>query len=906
MNIILEMRNMNNFQRSFHILRIIIIMMIIVIWFILSICPVPVPANPGAAVHRPQDQVNVLVIYSWFKDMPWQNSFETGLKRKISEKKLPVQLYVEHIDSSRVPFSEIKDAFHEFLKAKYSGIRIDMVISESLPAVRIMEQTAGLFPNARKLAVQSPMTGDDIEETEMWRILMKQDLTKAIISMVQVYAPTRIAVVAGLEDETSQKRLADFKQSLKLSGITLPVSCLTSPSLDDILESTSKLPPQSAIFYLLYFHDSKGNRVTPFEIARQISQKANAPVFSHWDSLMGSGIVGGCLLSGEKVGETAADAISAFIENKTWTSPTHTNIIYENQYDFRQLQRWGINGNRLPEGSRILYRTPGIFDTHPITMTLILTFICLLVIFVLILSVEIRRRKRISERLAESDERLKAIFRASPDPVVVFDAKGNALHLNQEFKHLLGWNLSNMENGNLPFIDKDSQQDMQGMIGKVSASGGPFKLQIKGMTRDGKSLDMIASASMVRGKDGENTGLLMTLTDISEQKKLEQQLIQSQKMESVGRLAGGVAHDFNNMLSVILGNTDILLEDIDPGNPLKDGVMEIHKAAQRSTDLVRQLLAFARKQAVSPKVLDLNSTIENMMKMLERLIGEDIYLTWLPSQGLWPVKIDPSQVDQLLANLSVNARDAIPGKGRIVIETNNASLDRSCSNYRIDAVPGDYVMLSFSDNGCGMDKNTLDKLFEPFFTTKEEGKGTGLGLSMIYGIVKQNHGTIHLYSEPGQGTTFRIYLPRHTPDENHVDQKVVRTVSETGTETILLVEDEMAILKMTEKILRQLGYRVLSASSPSEALDLLDSPGTGETNLLMTDVVMPGMNGRELFEIITEKFPGMKCLYTSGYTADIIAHHGILDLDDEIKFISKPFSRAELSEIIRKALHPSK
>jgi two-component system, cell cycle sensor histidine kinase and response regulator CckA len=383
-----------------------------------------------------------------------------------------------------------------------------------------------------------------------------------------------------------------------------------------------------------------------------------------------------------------------------------------------------------------------------------------------------------------------------------------------------------------------------------------------------------------------------------EREKLQVQLIQAQKMESVGRLAGGVAHDFNNMLSVIIGHCELALRGLESGHPLYAGLQNIRMAAERSADLTRQLLAFARKQTVAPKVLDINTTVAGMLEMLRRLIGEDIDLVWQPGSSPGQVHIDPSQLDQILVNLFVNARDAIGDTGKVTIETDVVTIDERYRADHVEAVPGTYVLLAVSDDGCGMDAATLSHLFEPFFTTKEMGKGTGLGLATVYGIVKQNKGFINVYSEPGQGTTFKIYLPCH-------DAGPVSSVEEaagqaaTGSETILLVEDEPMILEMATAMLERLGYTVLAASDPAQAIRLAGEHD-GAIQLLMTDVVMPEMNGRLLANQLRPLLPGLRCLFMSGYTANVIAHHGVLD--EGVHFIQKPFTLQALAAKIREAL----
>ncbi len=394
--------------------------------------------------------------------------------------------------------------------------------------------------------------------------------------------------------------------------------------------------------------------------------------------------------------------------------------------------------------------------------------------------------------------------------------------------------------------------------------------------------------------------------DISERKRAEEereglqmQLNQAQKMEAIGQLAGGVAHDFNNMLGVIVGYSEMILEEGGPSQEFHAELEEIQKAARRSADLTRQLLAFARKQTVALKVLDLNQTVEAMLNMLRRLIGENIHLAWMPGNSLWPIKMDPSQIDQILANLCVNARDAIAGVGTITVATENYSFSEEHCTTHVRSIPGEYVRISISDTGNGMDKETLSHIFEPFFTSKGVGEGTGLGLASVYGAVKQNNGFINVVSEPGQGTSFAIHLPRYLGNTQQGSTELAMEPVAHGHETILLVEDESTILGMTVKMLERLGYTVLSASSPEEAMRLV-AEFSGEVHMLVTDVVMPGMNGRDLADRLMQDYPTMKCLFMSGYTANIITNQGVLS--EERNFIKKPFSMQELAAKVRQVL----
>ncbi len=406
--------------------------------------------------------------------------------------------------------------------------------------------------------------------------------------------------------------------------------------------------------------------------------------------------------------------------------------------------------------------------------------------------------------------------------------------------------------------------------------------------------------------DGKLQGVVGSHIDVTDLHRAEEerlalaaQLQQAQKMDSIGRLAGGVAHDFNNKLSIILGFAEIAMMKMPSSDPSYRRLQEIRRAGESAADLTRQLLAFARKQTIAPRVLDPNDLIAGMLKMLGRLIGEDIELLWKPAHRVRAVKIDPGQVDQILANLVVNARDAIHDVGTITIETANVTLDAAICALHPESEPGDYVMIAVSDTGIGMGEATLCQIFEPFFTTKPLGKGTGLGLSTVYGVVRQNHGAIDVVSHVGAGTTFKIYLP--CPPSAEVAAIVARTTGEipTGTETILLVEDEPALLDMVCSMLLDAGYTVLAAGTPEQALELARQHGT-TIDLLLTDVVMPSMNGRDLHDQLTTELPSLPCIFMSGYTADVIADRGVLE--DNVHFVQKPFTALAIGRKIREVL----
>ena len=406
-------------------------------------------------------------------------------------------------------------------------------------------------------------------------------------------------------------------------------------------------------------------------------------------------------------------------------------------------------------------------------------------------------------------------------------------------------------------------------------------------------------AEPLRSADGQPLGAICMALDVTDRKQLEAQLRQAQKMEAVGRLAGGIAHDFNNLLMVIQGYTELLLERLMAGDPLRKNAEHIHDATDRAAALTRQLLAFSRKQLLAPKVLDLCLVVADMEKMLRRLIGEDVELATLTPPGLWSVKADRSQIEQVILNLAVNSRDAMPRGGKLTIETANVELDNAYARQHPLVTPGKYVMLAVTDTGCGMNAETQAHVFEPFFTTKEKGKGTGLGLATVYGVVKQSGGYVWVYSEPDKGTTFKVYLPRVEEPVSAKERQPALEAPQRGSETILLVEDEKGVRELAREFLESNGYSVLLAEDGNDAIELVHKH-PGKIDLLLTDVVMPGMSGRDLAERIEGLRPGIKVLYMSGYTDQAIVHHGILDSDSVL--LQKPFTLSGLARKLREAL----
>jgi two-component system, cell cycle sensor histidine kinase and response regulator CckA len=522
---------------------------------------------------------------------------------------------------------------------------------------------------------------------------------------------------------------------------------------------------------------------------------------------------------------------------------------------------------------------------------------------------DITERKRAEEALRSSEERYRSILESIQDGYFEDDLAGNFTFVNDVISRHLGYTKDELIGMNYrQYASEETSKELYQHFSELYRTGQPIKpFAVEYIRRDRTKMISEISVSLIRDLEGKQIGFRGISRDVTERKQaeeeklsLQEQLRQAQKMEAIGQLAGGVAHDFNNLLTVIKGYSQLSLLDLKEDSPLWGNIQEIEKASQRATDLTRQLLAFSRRQILDLKVLDLNVLLKDLEKMLRRIIGEDIALVTLLSEGLGKVKVDPGQIEQVIFNLAVNARDAMPSGGKLSIETANAELDEEYARSHVNVAPGRYVRLSVSDTGVGMTQEVKDRVFEPFFTTKEKGKGTGLGLSMVYGIVKQSGGNIWLYSEPGRGTTFRVYFPRTEEEADGLHKEEVTDVFPRGSETILLVEDDELVRDLATRLLEQQGYRVLKATNGQEALRVAREH-VGETiHLLLSDIVMPQMGGKELSDWLKISRPNVKVLYTSGYADNAIVHQGVLDPGTH--FLQKPFSLKTLSHKVREVL----
>ncbi|MBI4470737.1 MAG: PAS domain S-box protein [Acidobacteria bacterium] len=514
---------------------------------------------------------------------------------------------------------------------------------------------------------------------------------------------------------------------------------------------------------------------------------------------------------------------------------------------------------------------------------------------------DITESMRAEEALRASEERYRDLFENANDIVFTTDLEGRFTSVNKAGERLTGYARDEVTRLGLSFeqlVAPEHHALARELLGNKASGDAPANYELDIISKEGRRLGMEVSTRKMY-QNGSLIGLQGIARDVTERKQLEDQLRQSQKMEAIGRLAGGVAHDFNNLLTAIMGYSDLLLIHVTGGDPLKKYLNEIQKAGERAASLTSQLLAFSRKQPFSPWVISLSTVLGNMDRMLRRLIGEDIEMQTFSDPELGHVRADPGQIEQVMMNLVVNARDAMPEGGKITIEMSNVYLDETSTRLRVDVKPGHYVLLTVSDTGCGIDPEIQSHLFETFFTTKGPGKGTGLGLAIVYGIVQQSNGHIWVYSEPGHGATFKIYLPRVDEGLDEAGPEELLSAPPQGTETILLVEDQDEVRALSREVLQMAGYTVLEASRGDQALDIT-STTKREIHLLLTDIIMPRMSGLELSDRIQAVCPEIKVLYMSGYTDRALTHAG--KLSAETPFLQKPFSPAQLVRKVRETL----
>jgi PAS domain S-box-containing protein len=667
-------------------------------------------------------------------------------------------------------------------------------------------------------------------------------------------------------------------------------------SLNELYQRLGRLSPETIVFLNILQTDKNGRYFSYTDDLPHLSRICPVPVYGQWGVELGYGIVGGMVNDAGRHGQNAAKLAIRILKGENPADIPIQTAVYNPAFDYEQLKRFDIKKSRLPADSRIINQPVSFYEAHRKVILATSAIIAGLVVVVLTLLVNIRRRRHSESALRVSEERYRRFFEEDLTADFIATPEGSLIDCNPAFARLFGFrSIIEAIQYRLPDLFADSS-DYETCMALLRGQGNIEGYEVELIGKKRSRINVIANLSASRRGDGTLDQIKGYLFDITERKQLEQQLLQSQKLEALGRLAGGVAHDFNNLITTILGYSEIALLKLPPSAEYRKNFELIFDAGNRAAGLTRQLLAFSRKQVMEFKILGLGDIVRNLTAMLQSLVDENVTLRFNIDESAQYIRADAGQLEQILLNLAVNANDAMPGGGTLAIETRDVYLDETSVGMRRDMVPGVYVLLRVSDTGTGMTPEVRQHIFEPFFTTKEDG--TGLGLSTIHGIVKQHKGYIFIYSEPDKGTAFNIYFPAVQEGFPEKAQRREALLA-AGTETILVAEDEPTVNKLIEDSLAPLGYSVLTAYSGQAAIDI-GRTHKERIDLMLTDVVMPKMNGRELAERFRELHPETRVIFMSGYADQVFTEGG--DALPDADFIGKPLVPSRLTAKIREVL----
>lgn len=861
-----------------------------------------------SSISKSEVVPKILILHSYHQGAPWTDHIMEGMLSVLKPTDNKMSIHTEYLDALRTP-KEFWPDFGNYLTAKYTGEKFDVILASDDDILDF------LLPRYKDLFPTTPIIFCGINNLDE-NNFKKHDIFKGINQEIDAKGTIEFALKLQpltekflvISDRTSagMRTTKKFKEDIKNLGPLKPafelIDDFTLPELKAHLQA---LGPKDLVL-VLRLQQIKGiDERSPAKFLKIITDTAPVPAFKVW----GTGktdFSGGVYVSSFSQGKTAAEIGLRILRGENLSNMPQV-IASPNvpTLNYAILKKFHIDPKNIPEGTTIINPPIPFLDRYRHLALLVLSIFIVLVVIIFSLVIIIFNKKKSEKKIYESRQLYKHLFEHAPVGIAIADSNNRYLDVNKILCKMFGYSREQFIGLHaLDIVSPNKNQHIGTAFSKKLVES-RYDRQWKGKRQDGSTLT--AEILVSKMPDGSFLFIIEDITDQLEEEKrikeLEKQLFQSQKLESIGILAGGVAHDYNNISSIIIGYTELALESVDQTDRIQSDLTEILAAAKRATNITRQLLAFARQQTIAPRVLDINEAIEGLLKMIRRLIGEDIDVVWLPGTKIWPLKLDPSQVDQILANLCVNARDAVTDVGKVTIETQNVSLDAGYCATHTDFTPGTFVLLTVSDNGKGMTPETQEKIFEPFFTTKGVGQGTGLGLATVYGIVKQNNGFINVYSELNKGTTIKVYLPRYTGKDVQAQKYDVAENQLGDGEKILLVEDDAAMLKLEKTILEDLAYSVVATTSPIDAVTLAKEH-IDELSLLLTDVVMPEMNGRVLSEMVQAISPDIKILFMSGYTANVIAHRGVLD--DGVHFISKPFTKKEIAMKVQEVLKSKK
>ena len=863
---------------------------------------------PPPATAQEQPKLHIFILHSYNRGYIWTHKINEGMEAVLKSDFPAVEIHTEYMDTKRIKEPEHINNLYRLFKHKYQGINFAAILVSDDDALEFMlrfqpelwPHTPVIFCGINNYS-EALMQGRDDFTGVLEDVSIRETLNTALTLHPQA---RRIYVV----NDISAVGQALHAQVLKaVPQLFRPVELffLENLEIEEIEKQAAQLPRDSLMFFLIFFRDKAGRVFSYDESFRSIKANTRVPIYSLWDMYLGQGLVGGMLTNGYSQGELAGKLAVRILKGE---KPSAIEVVRQSpnryMFDYQQMQKFGIAPAQLPEGSAIINRPYSFYEHYKELIWFVFVFMTCQGIVIVILMVNIATRRRTEKALRESEEKYRLLVNQVPAVVFKGYEDWSVDFFDEKVEALTGYSKEDFDSHRIKWCDVILPEDLDyatGVFIDALKTNRAYVREHRIRRKDGEIRWVQCQGQIFCDAAGKIDYVSGVTFDITARKKLEDQLVQAQKMEAVGLLAGGMAHDFNNLLTAIMGYCEIMMLDLPDDDPFHRHAEEIMKAAEHGASLTNKLLAFSRKQILQPRVIDLNLIVTDMDKMLRRLIGEDIDLVTHCSEELGLVKADPGQIEHILMNLAVNARDAMPQGGKLTIETADVFWDESYAQTHVGVSPGPYVMMAVTDNGVGMDVKMLSHIFEPFFTTKESGKGTGLGLAMVYGIVKQSGGHIWVYSEPGQGTIFKIYFPRVTealaPAAPRHPRELLKAAS--SGETILLVEDDAALRALMSKALRKYGYQVWEAANGEEAI-LICAKEKGPIHLLLTDVVMPQMGGGELAERLAQLRPEIKVLYMSGYTTNAIVHHGVLD--EGINFIQKPLKVLSLLQKVREVL----
>ncbi|MRR57057.1 MAG: response regulator [Deltaproteobacteria bacterium] len=909
----------------------ILTLRLVALFFISSLCVFLPSKATASADARLAGKKNVLILNSYHEGFKWTDDITRGVISALEPMSGETRIFIEYMGTKWVNDDLYVQKLVQILKHKYSRTRFDLIISSDNDAFDFLrnhrDEVFGKIPvvfNGVNYFTEKDLAG----KTLFTGVSETADLRESLELALRLHPSVKRIFVINDHGISGRRVKDEIEKLTPLFHGRARIEFEDKTDLEHILKDVETLPPDSLIFYTFFYGDPATTSYENSDCIYLISRHARVPVYGAWDFNLGYGIVGGKLTSGSDQG-----SVSGLMGLRILKGERVENIpaIRKSQprfmFDYRQMERFGIRKSALPEGS-VVINEPNSFHKVPkelIWATLIglasLSGVILMLLYVN------RQRKQSEEALQEahdeletrvaerteqlartaealrlSEERYALAVQGTNDGIWDLNpATGEAYH-SPRWKRIIGYEDDEITGSFNEWESRVHPEDHQRVMeaGKAYEEGRApsFEVEYRLRHKDGNYRWVLTRGACLRDSLGRAYRLAGSLTDITERKELEKQLLQAQKMESIGMLAGGVAHEFNNLLTVISGYGQVLQENIPPDDEhSRESIANVLKAAERAADLTRGLLAFSRKQLISPKPVHIDTLLHDISRIIQRIIGEDIELSTGLSGINLLVQADPGQIEQVLMNLATNSRDAMPHGGHLSVTTRQVVVEKG-TEARFDLPePGNYVLISVADTGTGIDRTSMERIFNPFYTTKEVGKGTGLGLSIAHGIIKQHNGSILVSSEPGKGTTFDIYLPlvegrsrKQEPD------RPVPLVN--GGETLLVAEDEEIVRLYLKRILEKAGYKVIVANDGEDAVERFRKHDN--ISLIVSDVVMPRKSGKELVEEIRKLKPGIKVVFISGYAADIMHKKGILE--EGSAFVTKPFQKNDLLQKIREVL----